>query len=73
MVKTLLTLPAVSRHELALGSGIPVVEETNVFSDLIWSRHDYRGEPNYESEIRKGNFNDGETIQVTAAESVNLI
>jgi len=68
IVETLPYLPAVSRCEHRFELPLPLVEELNLPSDMIWSRQEYIGEPNYESQVRKGNFNGGETIQISAAE-----
>lgn len=58
--------PAVSRR-LGLGATpLGVVETLDTLSDLVWSRDEYLAEALNRSEIRKGNFNQGETIQITA-------
>ncbi|KAK7177874.1 heterokaryon incompatibility protein [Paraphaeosphaeria sporulosa] len=48
--------------------GIPLFEQEYLLSSVAWSRQQYYGEPGHSSEVRKGNFNDGETIQITASE-----
>lgn len=73
MAEKLPGLPVVSRHQLAHRRELPLVEVMNLPSDLIWSRREYIGEPNYESQVRKGNFNGGETIQISAREGLMLI
>lgn len=63
LVESLPTLPAVSRRQ-ALGIGLLEISEP--LRDLEWSRHEYL--PN-NREIQKGNFTQGETIQVTSPSS----
>lgn len=57
--------PAVHRQGL-YGSRVLEVLKTPV--KVEWSRLSYQSEPHFEQELRKGNFNDGETIQITAPE-----
>jgi hypothetical protein len=45
-----------------------LTEQLNLLQDITWSRLQYRAEPNYDSQLRNGNFNDGQTIQPTAPE-----
>jgi hypothetical protein len=59
-------LPAVSRSAVP---GILPVEQMYLPLFIEWSRHAYLAEPGLLSEVRKGNFNDGETIQITASGS----
>lgn len=59
-------LPAVSRGAVL---GCPPIEQMYLPSFIAWSRNQYLAEPGPLSEVRKGNFNDGETIQITASES----
>jgi hypothetical protein len=49
--------------------GIPLLEQECLLSSVAWSRQQYFGESVHSSEVRKGNFTDGETIQITASES----
>jgi hypothetical protein len=58
-------LPAISR---SAGLGFPPIEHMHLPSSIAWSRNQYLAEPGFPSEVRKGNFNNGETIQITASE-----
>lgn len=58
-------MPAVFR---AFAPGIPLLEQEYLLSSVAWSRGQYLWESGESSEVRKGNFNDGETIQITASE-----
>ena len=73
MAGKLPSLPILSRHELVLEGALPLVEVMKLPSDLKWDRQEYIGEPNYETQVRKGNFNGGETIQISATESLMAI
>lgn len=66
LMASLPSLPAViwtSAPELFL------FEQECPLSSIAWTRGQYWGEPGFPTEVRKGNFNDGETIHVTALES----
>jgi len=63
-------LPAVSRHWIEGASFPPIVESLNLPSNVVWSRNQYLFESDSESQVRKGNFNDGETIQITAPDGL---
>ncbi|RYO44952.1 hypothetical protein AA0116_g13512 [Alternaria tenuissima] len=58
-------MPAVSRRSIP---GILLLDQEYLLSSVVWSRQQYIGESVNSSEVRKGNFNDGETIQITASE-----
>jgi hypothetical protein len=59
-------MPAVLRRSVP---GILLLDQECLLSSVVWSRQQYIGESVHSSEVRKGNFNDGETIQITASES----
>ncbi|KAM0236650.1 hypothetical protein ACHAP5_009286 [Fusarium lateritium] len=59
-------LPAVSRQGITISGLSPVIEKLEPLVELDWSTGQYVGELKNDWEIRKGNFNDGETIQITA-------
>jgi len=72
MARKLPQLPAVSRQHLHGPGFPPLVENMDLPLDVVWCRNQYIGEPGFEYELRKGNFNDGETVQFTASESLIL-
>ncbi|KAF4467376.1 HET-domain-containing [Fusarium albosuccineum] len=59
-------LPAVSRGGSTILGPSPVIEKLKPLVELNWSTSQYDGERGNSWEVRKGNFNDGETIQITA-------
>lgn len=59
-------LPAVSREEKIISGLSPVIERFKPLAELHWSTDQYIGDLENSLEARKGNFNDGETIQITA-------
>ncbi|KAF5720074.1 het-domain-containing protein [Fusarium mundagurra] len=59
-------LPAVSREEIIISGLSPVVERLKPLAELHWGTNQYIGDLENNWEARKGNFNDGETIQITA-------
>jgi hypothetical protein len=65
LMASLPSLPAVIRRS---APDLLPFEQEYPLSSIAWTRDQYRGEPGYPTEVRKGNFNDGETIHVTAPE-----
>lgn len=60
-------LPAVYYRDFPGLGHLPVYKQLVKPSYVDWDRRAYQGEPgNFDSELRKGNFDGGETIQVTA-------
>ncbi|RSM01903.1 hypothetical protein CEP52_008289 [Fusarium oligoseptatum] len=59
-------LPAVSREGSTILGPSPVIEKLKPLVELNWSTSQYDVERENSREVRKGNFNDGETIQITA-------
>ncbi|EWG50793.1 hypothetical protein FVEG_16691 [Fusarium verticillioides 7600] len=59
-------LLAVSREERITSGLSPVVERLKPLAELHWSTNQYICDLKNNWEARKGNFNDGETIQITA-------
>lgn len=59
-------LPAVSREGTTIFGPSPVFEGLKPLVGLNWSTTQYDGERKNSWEVRKGNFNDGETLQITA-------
>lgn len=66
MASNLPELPAVSRQEIISFGSLPIIEKLNPLVELDWRTSQYHGSQENSWEITKGNFNDGETIQVTA-------
>ncbi|EEU47173.1 uncharacterized protein NECHADRAFT_77365 [Fusarium vanettenii 77-13-4] len=59
-------LPAVSREGSIIFGPSPVIEKLKPLVELNWSTIQYDGDRENSWEVRKGNFDDGETIQITA-------
>ncbi|KAF5598582.1 heterokaryon incompatibility protein [Fusarium pseudocircinatum] len=59
-------LPAVSREERIISGLLPVVERLKPLAELHWGKNQYIGDLENSWEVRKGNFNAGETIEITA-------
>ena len=59
-------LPAVSREGSTILGPSPVIEKLKPLVELNWSTSQYDGDHENSWEARKGNFNGGETIQITA-------
>ncbi|ORY60766.1 heterokaryon incompatibility protein-domain-containing protein [Pseudomassariella vexata] len=57
-------LPAVHREKYAFG--FPIMERMQTLSDIVWDRSQHGAESEHCYQVRKGNFNQGETVQVTA-------
>ncbi|KAF4431493.1 HET-domain-containing [Fusarium acutatum] len=58
-------LPAVSRKGNTISGPSPVIERLKPLDQLSWSTNQYDDDLENSWEVRKGNFNDGETIQIT--------
>ncbi|KLP22897.1 tol protein [Fusarium fujikuroi] len=59
-------LPAVSREEKVISGLSPLIERLKPLAELHWGTNQYIGDLENSWEAKKGNFNDGETIQITA-------
>ncbi|KAL6401896.1 tol protein [Ilyonectria robusta] len=66
MAPNLPGLPAVFRQEIRNIGTLPIIEKLSPLVELDWRSSQYRGSHENSWEVTKGNFNDGETIQVTA-------
>lgn len=69
MAPNLPGLPAVFRQEIRNIGTLPIIEKLSPLVELDWRSSQYRGSHENSWEVTKGNFNDGETIQVTAPAS----
>lgn len=63
---------AVSRQR-ALEEDYQVLELLKIPQEVSWGRSKYMWYPNSDRKISSGNFNQGETIEITAPESNNTI
>ncbi|KAH7254330.1 heterokaryon incompatibility protein-domain-containing protein [Fusarium redolens] len=59
-------LSAVSREESTISGQSPLIEKLKQLAELNWSTSQYISDLKNSWEVRKGNFNDRETIQITA-------
>lgn len=67
MIDELLQLPAVYRRSVSGLGHLPVCNQIVRPDYVTWDRCEYQGEAgDFIYELRKGNFDGGETIQVTA-------
>ncbi|KAJ3535727.1 hypothetical protein NM208_g7017 [Fusarium decemcellulare] len=59
-------MPAVSREGSTILGPSPVIEKLKPLVELNWNTSQYDGDLKNSWEVKNGNFNDGETIQITA-------
>lgn len=68
-IEELVHLPAVYRRQTPLPGLLPLLEQLVQPYHINWTTEEYRYDV-FDNEVRKGNFEGGETIQVTAAKGM---